>query len=36
VRKAVTRLFEFALDRFIAIEFALDDDPDLFVSLAIG
>jgi hypothetical protein len=31
----VTRLFEFALDRFVAIEFAVDDDPDLLI-LAIG
>ena len=29
--QAVTRLFEFALDRFIAVEFAVDDDPGLFV-----
>ena len=27
----MTRLFEFPLDRFIAIEFAVDHDPNLFV-----
>ena len=29
--QAVARLFEFALDCFVAVEFAIDDDPGLFV-----
>ena len=29
--QAVTRLLEFALDRFVTVEFAVDDDPRLFV-----
>jgi hypothetical protein len=29
--QAVTRVFELALNRFIAIEFAVDDDAGLFV-----